>query len=298
MRNAVFIASIAAGFAALTGGPARATTMFEQDFTCPIGGEEFSSYSIGSYSSFGQRPDGRSYGTLPIFPLTECPGNGFLLIQDEYTEGELALLGETVASAEYQAMRTGETSYYRAWWLLGKIGADPYRLASVLLRASWEADSRPELKARYQAAFVNAALALDPAAGADSEWFWLNLRAANILREQGRFDEAQALLATLDRPGTLPNDPDELEGARYLIDGLKELAAEANPFNEPTNLIPAREASFRCVIDRDALTGAEARACADTEILNEIADTEIDTDDGRELAGEAAIRYIAETYRN
>src|SRR5687768_1654397 len=108
-----WVAFALAGAACFAAAPTAATTMSEQEFTCPVGGGKVQDYTICSYSSWGQRPDGRSYGTLPIYPIVECPGHGFLLFDEEFTEQEIALLEEAVESAEYQAMRSAETPHYR-----------------------------------------------------------------------------------------------------------------------------------------------------------------------------------------
>lgn len=272
----------------------QATTMFPEKFTCPVGGETFEDYVIGSYSTFGQRPDGRSYGTLPIYPIVECPGNGFLLFQDEFTKEEIAALEPLVASAEYQAMRTSETPNYRAWWLMTRLGRDPLELTSALLRASWESDHDRDRKARYQTAFVAAATGLARSSENAEPWFWYNLRASNALRELGQFVEAAALLDRIDQPALLPADPDQLEGARYLIDGLRVLIGERNGLSEPASLIPVREAAFRCVMHSPPLSPSEREACSGQEVMEEIAEFSVEDDAGRKLRGEAAVRYILE----
>ena len=220
--------------------PASATTVFPEQFTCPIGGEVFEDYVIGSFSSFGQRPDGRAYGTLPVYPLVECPGNGFLLFEKEFTAEEAALLTPAVGSAEYQAMRQSETSYYRAWWLMRALGRPPEALASALLAASWESDDDAPRKARYQRAFVEAADQISPTA---EDWFYYNLRAANALRELARFEDAEHRLRVLEASDAWPADPDERGGARFLFDGLRLLVAESNSHAEPDQPDPTHGGS-------------------------------------------------------
>lgn len=272
--------------------PAQATTTIEQEFTCPVGGEKFASSVIASHTSWGQRPDGRRYGTLPIHPIVECPGNGFLLFEETFTPEDIAVLEPLVASAEYQAMRSAETPNYRVWWLRSKLARDPLDLTSSLLRASWESDHGIARKARYQAAFVAAATALQRTDADAQTWFWFNARAANALRELGRFDEAVALLDRIDRPDILPTDPDQREGARSLIDGLRKLVAEQNPAAEPANLIPPREAAIRCVVPQAALSASEQSACASEAVREAVAEFQIRDDKGNDLSGEAAIRSL------
>lgn len=239
--------------------PAAATTLFEKKFTCPVGGERFEASVVGSSTSWGQRPDGRTYGTLPIWPIVECPGNGLLLFDEEFGDADVAKLTPLVASAEYQAMRASESPHYRSWWLQKNLGRDSYALAGTLLAASWEVDHDPAAKSRYQEAFVASAQALPWSEAKKGPWFWLHLRAANALRELGRFDESATLLTLIDRPDRLPADADELEGARWMIDGLAALNADRNPASEPANLIPATMAVERC--KADDLSRAEETAC-------------------------------------
>ena len=247
-------------------GAAQATTFIEDKFVCPVGGEKFKAAVVASYSSWGQRPDGRAYGTLPIPPIVECPGNGLLLIEESFTPTELAILNEAVPSPEYQGMRTTETPRYRAWWLLTKLGRDPYQTAGQLLMASWESDGNWDRKVRYLAAYVAAATGLKRDAEHAGPWLWLNLRAANALRELGYFDKALALLERLDRPEYLPSDPEQLAGANELIAGLRQLAQEQNLANEPANLIPDRYAGLRCEMAVPPLTAVEVAVCDKPEM--------------------------------
>lgn len=238
---------------------ARATTYAPEQFTCPVGGEKFKAMVVASNSTFGARPDGKPYSPLPVYPLVECPGNGFLLFDEKFAPAELERLKAAVASQEFQAMRRTEAQYYRAWWLMQRAGREPFSLAGTLLQASWEVDDAPADKARYQALFAEAAMSLEGRAGKEEDWFWLNLRAANALRELGRFEEARALLERVDKAELLPTEPDQREGARLLIDGLRSLVIESNRVAEPANLVPGPVARHRCEAGR--LTASEIAAC-------------------------------------
>src|SRR5205807_1665114 len=97
-------------------------------------------------------------------------------------------------------------------WLMEKLGRDPATAAWMVIEASWEADGDPEQKARYQRLYVDKIRALpkgeDPAA-----WLMMQGRAANGLRELGRFDDAKALLATLDlKPFDVPVPEEKVVG--------------------------------------------------------------------------------------
>lgn len=238
---------------------AGATTYVPQKFSCPIGGEKFKSQVVASNSTFGARPDGMPYSPLPIYPLIECPKNGFILFDETFTPAEISQLEPLVASAEFQAMRTTETPHYRAWWLMRAVGRDAHALTGALLQATWEAGSNGALKTRYQAAFVEAAQALEHKPGKEQAWFWLNLRAANALRELGRFDAAREALDQIDKPELLPAEQEGRATARWLISGLRALATEGNRVAEPANLIPRYPAEERC--KASDLSASEIAAC-------------------------------------
>lgn len=246
--------------------PAGATTFAQKDFVCPVGGEKFTADVIMSSTSWGQRPDGRPYGTLPVYPIVECPGNGLLLVQEEFPPDDIARLGPLVAADEYQAMRRTETPHYRAWWLLAHLQRDPYTLASFLLQASWETDEDLARKARYQAAFVAAATGLKPAPDKAEAWFVLNLRAGNALRELGYFDKAAEVLGRIDKPEFMPKDAPTATAIRTFIAGLQTLIAEQNPTPEPAGLLPKFEAARRCGAGAALLSPSEVTACNDPKL--------------------------------
>lgn len=284
MKTAVRLA-LAAGLA-LSASGSMATTWAEVTLKCPIGGKKFKTSSMASNSYFGQRPDGRPYSPMPVTPLFECPDNGFVLYKEKFSQDEIARLTPLVASAEYQAMRQTETQYYRAWWLMEQVGASRLGRISNLMVAGWESDSDAPRKARYQAAFVTAvgAFERDPASPVD--WFWLNLRAANALRELGRFDESTARLDAIDQPNLLPTDEDQLTAAKRVIAGLRALNADRNTASEPANLIPARMAIVRC--KQEGLSPAEQSVCSGDEVKSEIAEQAGLASEDRQAAARAS----------
>lgn len=233
MRIAILL--VAAMAVAGTGG-ALATTIEPQDFVCPVGGEKFQAGVIMSMSTWGQRPDGRRYGTTPVIELTECPGNGFVYFDDKFSDTEKAQLAPLTLSPEYQTMRKSEVRHYRAYWLAKKVGRDPYHLARLLLTASWDSERDAVRKARYQAEFATSVEPLIWSQDKGSDYFWLHVRAANALRELGRFDAATRKLIDIDKADLLPADAEGNAGARRLIDGLRVLIAERNRSSEPPSL--------------------------------------------------------------
>lgn len=249
---------------------AHATTFSIREFTCPIGGEVFQDQAVGSTSSWGQRPDGKAIGGLSPWPVIECPDNGFPIFKDEFEEEELAVFAEAIATPEFAQLRENDTSYQRVWWLQKQVDAEPYRLASLLLRASWQTDQNPSRKTQYQIDFARAADALVREEDRAEDWFWLNLRAANAYREAREFKRASAIVEKINQPDLLPEEADQKEAAIWLISGLNALIAEENSVSEPTNLMGARNAVYRCDERPSDMTTAEVTACESPEYLEEL----------------------------
>jgi hypothetical protein len=171
--------------------------------------------------------------------------------------------------------------------------ADEDRLWA-LLQASWEADGRPELKRRYQEEYAAGAAAM-PAKPGELDWLALQGRAANALRELGRFDEAAALLArlptaSLDVPvpeqtygETTPSglgrqvlNYGEVEEAKkrrgwlsYFRD-LQTLIARRDSSSEPIDMIPEREAIGRCAEAGATLDDAAKAWCERDDVRGRV----------------------------
>lgn len=264
--------ALAAFTAAQAGSPISVPT------TCPIGGEKFEYGSTASYSIFGYRADGKPFGSWD-FPLElpVCPKNG-LVVFDEFNPAELKLLAGLIANPDYRAL-SGETSYYRAWWLMKRLARPADVTAWMLVQASWQSDGDPARKARYQAAYVDEIRAL-PRDGDAVSWLLLQGRAANALRELGRFDEAAEMLERLPLDLLKGDVPVELtgEGQQKAIeqaerkrdflgyfDTLKSLIAERNSASEPVRMMGKRDAARACA-NATGLSEADKAYCATPEM--------------------------------
>lgn len=261
---------LAAACAAIIGAPVQAGMPMPQTMKCPIGGKKFTHITTMSYSMWGYRPDGKPYGSW-YFPLEmpQCPDNG-LVIFDEFTKVDLDQLKVLIASPDYRAMRDREMHYYLAAWLMAKMGRAPIDAAWMMVQASWQADSDPDQKRRYQQAYVEAIRAL-PQDKDNIDWLIMQGRAVNGLRELERFDEAKALLASLPLAaldvevpaekeigttasglGKQISNADEIRQAerkRSFLNYFKEVGSlidRGEAASEPLVFIPKREAAARC----------------------------------------------------
>lgn len=215
------IAAAAALLASLA--TAGATTMFPVERTCPIGGEKYQSFEIGSTSQFGMRLDLRPNGPAAHLPWVECP-NGFVAWKDEkeFTKEEIAKLTPIVAGDEYQRMRKEHVIAYRVVYLRRALGESDAALAWLILKAAWEAEdtNKGTLRQSYLAEAHAAMTARAKAAAShDEDWWSASIVAAEIERQRGRFRESIAALDALPLGDLKPDDV-----KRAVIAQIKDLA--------------------------------------------------------------------------
>lgn len=259
--------------------PAVATTMFAAETKCPVGGKTFKHMEIGSYTTFGELPDGMPVGTGPFpMPLTECPDNGLVLYRD-FDAVDVQRLTPLVLGAEYQAMRTSETPSWRAWWLADHLGTRK-DLPWMLLAATWEAKAEPgnvERVTRYQNAFIAAAQA-EPLDTHSYASVMLRFRAANALRELGRFDEATRAWSGISVADDVAKDernPTEVVAdLRARLAKLGPAIARRDTRRQPIDLMSEQDAASWCAAptvprfkdQAEPLTAFDATYCARPEI--------------------------------
>ena len=176
---------------------AHAATVFEQSFTCPVGGETFKQSMAGSGTSFGQFFDLKPYGAIAApWPLAVCPGNGFVIFKRDYSDAEIAQLTRVVEGDAYRALvAAGDTAYYRAAVLMAAIDIPVSARADTLLKATWQADG--ERYARYAAEALGAfeqqcAESRKEGAKPSIEGVQCGMLVGELQRRLGRFDAARA----------------------------------------------------------------------------------------------------------
>ncbi len=219
--------------------------------TCPTDGTILEFYSTTAFSTWGQRPDGKPYGSWAFpEPLPECP-DGLVLYRRAFDPEDIERLRILVASPEYRALGlAGETSYYRAYWLMRRMDApEPDQLA-ILGQAIWQTDGDPVLRRRYLEELVGEARTAPLA----SDLTGLALRSwtINALRELGRFGEAESMLrATSFTIGGDQETAREVRAWRRHYRRLARLISRRDSSIEPLEMIPRLERARRARAEDD-----------------------------------------------
>lgn len=229
-------------------GMAAASTLAPVTTRCPVGGKRFTYIGYASYSTWGALPDGQPVGSAPFpIPIPSCPDNG-LVLYDTFDAATAKRLAPIVRGEEYQRLRRTETSYYLAYWLRTQLGETGPAPLWTLLAATWEAKNAddPTRATRYAETFIAkvAALPEDPAS---IELVALRARAANALRELGRFADAERARSSIVVSDAAGGDARNREGWRQYLAALAPVIARGDADRAPLDLVGAREAAFRCL---------------------------------------------------
>jgi hypothetical protein len=153
LARAAFVAVAIGANAIPTAKTTMATTSYQVTVTCPIDGQPFTATLVGSYFQSGMRLDFKPVGSLIApMPYPVCPGNGFVMYQDTFSESALSAIREIVASDEYRQLRSNNTDYFMVAYVKQRLGTtNHYDLGHTYLRASWEAERDiPELVDPYR----------------------------------------------------------------------------------------------------------------------------------------------------
>lgn len=245
--------------------------------TCPVGGEKFEAWRSGTYSTYGARPDGKPYSYMPFpFPLPECPSNR-LVIFDDYSPAEVAKLTALIATPDYRALVAGDVPHYRAAWLASRLGRAETESLWLLLSAIWSvtpddgAKGNATLAERYQTEFA-ARVATLPATTPPAERRALSARAANALRQLGRFDDAERMRRTAAAitPAT-DEDSDETAGWQTFFTALAPVIAAHDARIEPVALLGGMQQPLAC-LDAKTLTAADRAICDSADVAKRVAD--------------------------
>jgi hypothetical protein len=246
------------------------------EMTCPVGGEHFPAMQATMYGMDGYRPDGKPYSYLPFpLPIPECPSNK-LVVFDRFTDTEVAALTRLVASPDYKALLVAEEGpYYRASWLATALGRPEPQALLMLLKAIWGVTpgdmgprDTPDIRtkmARYQREFVERVRKL-PAGIAPDDQQWLELRAANALRQLALFPEAERMRQKAVATLRLATDKG---GSEPYLEQLRIAIARKDASIEPLDMIPSRQISFACS-RRVTYTDFEKPICTSPEMASQI----------------------------
>lgn len=230
--------------------------------------------ALGSISTWGALPDGMPLGS-GYFPadLPQCPRNGLVIYRD-FTARELERLKAVIESREYRSLvNTRSPKYYLAYTLARALEDEdaPW----LLLRATWDIKNADPSDARanaYNNEFVILVRSLRVSAVSFNS-IALQARAANALRELGRFEEAENLRRSVvvasDAGGAGEEAQQNREGWTKFLKLLAGPIARHDRSRSPMDMLDEKDRVFRCMAGEaspqersETLTLADKEYCA------------------------------------
>jgi hypothetical protein len=182
---------------------------------------------MGSYFQSGMRLDFKPIGALITpYPYPVCPGNGFVMYQDVFSEIEINAIRPIVLSDEYRLLRAQNTDYFMVAYVKQRTGADSYEVGSAYLRASWEAERvAPDLVGRYRELALQAFdtfLRIKPAR--TESWWTAAVLAAELERLLGQFNAVALRTSALPLAEMGASHPD----LKAVLDQIQKHAQQLN----------------------------------------------------------------------
>ena len=227
LARAALVAVTVGTSAVLTTQTAMAATTYQVELTCPIDGQPFTATLMRSYFQSGMRLDFKPIGALIApAPYPVCPGNGFVMYQDTFSDNELNTIRPIVLSDEYRRLRAENTDYFMVAYVKQRLGANHYELGSVYLRASWEAErDAPELVDRYRLLARQAFDTFLHGKRTHSEEWWTSaVLAAELDRLLGHFKAVELRISALPLAELGATYP----GLRTVLDQIRMHALQRN----------------------------------------------------------------------
>ena len=167
---------------------------------------------------------------MPILPdyaasmEGEDAGSG-RLVYHTYTAEELARIPGLIASEEWTALLS-QTRHQRAYWLAKQLGRPAIDRFNLLLHAPWGADNDGQRQAALKLLASDMPALLDEVGLDEGATYYFRYVVIDALRQLGRFDDAQAMLASVERSTPDEPLPPRPEDRFYKYDGAASRMAE------------------------------------------------------------------------
>jgi len=189
-RIVIFILFIAAAayIFAHTGG--------NVEYTCPLCGTEFESYTQFSYTTFGRNLDLRRFGAAMIpSPIPKCVKCNFVFSDEFFSDKEIIILKKALKTNNIFAKEPGMPNYYYLAREAEIVDRDLDDIIWWLLSAVWEnADEAKKIM------LINITIKyIDKLDEDDKSYNSYQLVKLDLLRRSGQFEAAMAQVEKIKR---------------------------------------------------------------------------------------------------
>lgn len=223
-------------------GGADGHHVYEEETKCPMGGERFRAFYLGTHSTYGRHLDWEpvSYMRFPI-PIPVCPSNGFVIAKKDYSKEELERLKKVIESKTYRDIYAQKHATYYLYAKIKELNEDKFDdYWWLYLNATWEADNcKNNVRYKEYALEVIAAGKKRLAEMKDSEeLFWvLKTVTADMYRRIGDFKSSQELIDKYGEPSLKDNESNDFFklAKKLLQKAVKEKNTDRVPISDARN---------------------------------------------------------------
>ena len=195
-------------------GGADGHHIYEKEAVCPVGGEKFKAFYLGTYSTYGRHLDWEpvSYMRFPV-PLPVCPSNGFVLAKEEYSKEETEKFKKVVESKTYKDLYAQRHATYFLFAKIKELNEEKFDdYWWLYLNATWEADNCKN-KVRYKEYALEAISAgnkrLAELKDSEEVYWVLKTVTADLYRRIGDFKSSQELIDKYGEPALKDKEANE-----------------------------------------------------------------------------------------
>jgi hypothetical protein len=220
-------------------GGADGHHVYEEEVKCPVGGEQFKAFYLGTHSTYGRHLDWEpvSYMRFPV-PIPVCPSNGFVMAKKDHTKEELQALKAVIESKPYKDLYAQKHATYYLFAKMKEMNKEKFNdYWWLYLNATWEADNCKE-KTRYKEyalETISAGTKRLAELKESEEVYWvLKLVTADLYRRIGDFKTSQELADKFGTPSLADKETNEyfLLGKKLLLNAIKEKNTDRVPISD------------------------------------------------------------------
>ncbi|MGQ0542249.1 MAG: hypothetical protein ACT4O9_10440 [Blastocatellia bacterium] len=186
-------------------GGADGHHVYEEEIKCPIGGEKFKAFYLGTHSTYGRHLDWEpvSYMRFPV-PIPVCPSHGFVVTKKDYSKEELEKMKKIVESKTYKDIYAQKHATFYLFAKIKELNEEKFDdYWWLYLNATWEADNCKNI-VRYKEYALESISAgkkrLAELKDSDESYWVLKTVIADLYRRTGDFKSSQELVDKFGEP--------------------------------------------------------------------------------------------------
>ncbi len=220
-------------------GGADGHHVYEEEIKCPIGGEKFKAFYLGTHSTYGLHLDWEpvSYMRFPV-PIPVCPSHGFVVTKKDYSKEELEKIKKVIESKTYKDIYAQKHATFYLFAKIKELNEEKFDdYWWLYLNATWEADNCKN-KVRYKEYALETISAgkkrLAELKDSEESYWVLKTVTADMHRRIGDFKSSQELINKFGEPSLKDKEANDFFklAKKLLQKAIKEKNTDRVPISD------------------------------------------------------------------